>query len=65
MMNQAEMLPEQFKTNLEVLHIVHCDATLWAATLGLSTTIPGLWHKIRQVVPLCGPCFVCFGMLNM
>ncbi|KAF5837640.1 hypothetical protein DUNSADRAFT_4070 [Dunaliella salina] len=41
-------LPERFKTNLEVLHIVHCDATLWAATLGLSTTIPDLWHKISR-----------------
>ena len=42
------------RTKLAVLHFVHCDAALWAATLGMATTVPSLWHKIRCVrVQVC------------
>ncbi len=30
-----ETLPARYRDNLTHLHILHCDSTLWAATLGL------------------------------
>ena len=48
------------RTKLAVLHFVHCDAALWAATLGMATTVPSLWHKIRCVrVRVCICVCVC------
>ena len=48
------------RTNLAVLPFLQCDAALWAATLGMATTVPSLWHKIRCVrVRVCICVCVC------
>jgi len=61
------------RTKLAVLHFVHCDAALWAATLGMATTVPSLWHKIRCVrvlvcicvcVCVCVCACVCIALLG-
>jgi len=55
------------RTNLEVLPFLQCDAALWAATIGMATTVPSLWHKIRCVrvrVCICVCVCVCVALLG-